>query len=399
MFLLAGIDEKDLASNVARMLSNTDDRAELEAHIAKKVTEHINTIWPDHRIEIVLRVEAGNCEIFVKDRDSSPRFKMDERSDGFKQFISILLTLSAENRKETLKNAIILLDEPEISLHPSSIRYLRDELLDISKNNIVIAASHSIFLVDKSRLDRHYLVKKEKEDTELKQVDIENPLEDEIIYEALGTSIYEILERNFIVFEGMEDKQLFESFTNKFKREINPDSIKYVSAGGADEVKRYTRFFPNKLVKGLFVLDSDKKGQRIKRSIIESNPDLVDYTFELRDLVDSLVQESTVEDLLPREIVLEEAEKVYGLERIVDDGSKPILIIIKMAKGKRGIQSDEDLSGVKKVLLRRIKTDLNEKTDEEIKTIYPIYFTFLSNLHKKIKGTEVVDAQSHTTAA
>jgi predicted ATP-dependent endonuclease of OLD family len=44
---------------------------------------------------------------------------------------------------ETL-NKVILLDEPETHLHPSGQKYLRNELLKISENNLVIYATHSI---------------------------------------------------------------------------------------------------------------------------------------------------------------------------------------------------------------------------------------------------------------
>jgi predicted ATP-dependent endonuclease of OLD family len=112
-----------------------------------------------------------------------------------------LLNISAENSTNSLANKIIILDEPEVHLHPSGIKYLRDELFNISKNNIVFISTHSVYMIDKKNLSRHYKVSKEKSLTEIMQIPEDNPYMDEVIYEALGTSIYEIIEPNMLVFE------------------------------------------------------------------------------------------------------------------------------------------------------------------------------------------------------
>jgi predicted ATP-dependent endonuclease of OLD family len=80
----------------------------------------------------------------VEEKSDTYKFEVDKRSDGFKQFVSIILNLSIENETGVLNNKVILLDEPETHLHPSGQKYLRNELLKISENNLVIYATHSI---------------------------------------------------------------------------------------------------------------------------------------------------------------------------------------------------------------------------------------------------------------
>ena len=53
---------------------------------------------------------------------------MNSRSDGFKQFISFILSLSIETKKYDNNNRLILIDEPERHLHPSGIRDLGKDL-------------------------------------------------------------------------------------------------------------------------------------------------------------------------------------------------------------------------------------------------------------------------------
>ncbi|MEG1009549.1 MAG: AAA family ATPase [Clostridia bacterium] len=78
-------------------------------------------------------------------------------SDGYKQFLSILFSVGLLN----LNEKIILIDEPEIHLHPSSIVSLRDKLLDIgtiNKNSHIFISTHSVNMIDKSNLDLYYIL-------------------------------------------------------------------------------------------------------------------------------------------------------------------------------------------------------------------------------------------------
>jgi hypothetical protein len=74
-------------------------------------------------------------------------------------------------------------------LHPSGVRYLCDELKNISRNNLVVIATYSIYMIDKKNLNRHIKIDKDLSETKIKQISKYNPYEEEIIYESLGTSL------------------------------------------------------------------------------------------------------------------------------------------------------------------------------------------------------------------
>jgi hypothetical protein len=120
IFYLLG-SEEDRVRVIDQIKNDSQERNELEERLSEKVTKHINTVWPEHKVSLEVSIEKDmTCEISVSDKDSPhQKFRMEQRSDGFKQFISILLSLSVEHRADVLKNKIILLDEPERSLHPS----------------------------------------------------------------------------------------------------------------------------------------------------------------------------------------------------------------------------------------------------------------------------------------
>jgi predicted ATP-dependent endonuclease of OLD family len=104
-----------------------------------------------------------SIKVCVQDNaDGENYFDMSDRSQGFKQFVSLLLSISVSSISGDTKNHIILIDEPEVHLHPSGVRWMRDELLEIGKSNYLFVATHSDFMVDRSTKERHYLLTKAK---------------------------------------------------------------------------------------------------------------------------------------------------------------------------------------------------------------------------------------------
>jgi AAA15 family ATPase/GTPase len=170
-FKLAGID--NIAERIG-FLEDSTERESLREELGLKVTEHIKRVWPKHPIKITFDISNGNIHFHVKDENVIGKSKTaDQRSDGFKQFISFLLTLSAENINSELKNTIILLDEPETHLHPRAQEDLLKELISITNgnNNIVFFATHSNYMIDKSHLSRNYKVTKPKDITMIESFD------------------------------------------------------------------------------------------------------------------------------------------------------------------------------------------------------------------------------------
>jgi len=363
IFALAGYKSEKLTTTLSRVQSSSDERSELEEEVSDCITAHINKLWPEHKINLKLRIESDHlCHISVEDKDNTkPKYSLLQRSDGFKHFISILLTLSAEHKTQQLENNIILLDEPEISLHPSSIRYLRNELINISKNNIVLVASHSIYMVDKEHLDRHYTVSKEEGYTSINQVDPSNPLQEEVIYEALGTSIYEILMPNVILVEGRTDKELLDAVLLKLKTKLSLPDFQIVGASGVSHLPKYAKFFNQRFIDGFVLCDSDQAGRAAIRNVLAENSSFEGRVFELKDISNIEKPHATIEDYIPKDIVLEAAQKLYPQPVEVVDDNKPILKEIERYKRSHNINLDGDMKELKVEILQRVLRDLKNK--------------------------------------
>ena len=56
----------------------------------------LNKVWSEYKISIKISIKNNlECKVTVEDQDNhKPKYKMEQRSDGFQQFISILLNLS-----------------------------------------------------------------------------------------------------------------------------------------------------------------------------------------------------------------------------------------------------------------------------------------------------------------
>jgi len=382
IFYVAGITKKNIQSRIEAIEEDDEERMELEEILSEKITEYINKVWKEHAINIKVSIESDlRCIVNVEDKDSRAKYKMDQRSDGFKQFISILLNLSAENSTSVLKNKLILLDEPEVHLHPSGIKYLRKELLEISKNNTLFIATHSPFMVDKLNLSRHYSITKEKALTELYKISKNNPYEEEVIYESLGTSIYDYVTPNMLVFEGKTDKDLFDAFSTKFKIELKTKDISAISANGATKIPNQIKLFCKEKVTAFVVLDADKTGKGVKKEIIANNDDLSsDNIFVITDLIES-DKDMTLEDLLPKSSIEDVLIKDFTIDMELDN-TKPFILQIK--------EKDKtiDLKKIKMKIVESVVSDIKSKgmTKPKTKEKYELYYKFIEELYKKIKS-------------
>ena len=380
IFHVAGIT--DISKRIDLILNSREKRKQLEDELSKKITEYINMVWKEHKINIKVDIENMLWSIMVEDQDDSePKYSMEQRSDGFKQFISILLNLSAEHSSDKLKNKIILLDEPEVHLHPSGVRYLRDELLNIAQNNTVLVATHSVYMVDKKNLNRHYKVEKEKSLTNIFQIPANNPYMEEVIYESLGTSIYEHIEPNMLIFEGKTDKDLFDAFTKKYNADFKPQNVGTISADGVKKIPTYTKFFNGKLVSGYVLVDSDNVGRGVKKTVLREKNFTKKNTYEINDVLDTKI-EATLEDLLPLEIISKCINDEYDIS-IEIDSTRPV---IKQLEDKnRGLQRKIDVDNIKGKIVQFVLSDIAKLTKEKCKEKYPKYHKFVEELHKKLK--------------
>lgn len=272
MFELAGYSEitktiQDAKAKNAHGIRNLLDR------VSKSATEHIRGVWKEYKdIEILLEPNGALIDASIK--DTFNRYALTKRSDGFKRFISFLLHISTKVRTGQLENTLILIDEPDVGLHPSGARYLKDELIKISESNFVAYSTHSIFMIDRENIGRHIIVTKKKEITTTEDANGSSVFDEEVIFNALKFSMFETLKEKNIVFEGWKDKQLFLTALKKTPPAYKTlkESFKDIGLAqlyGVKDAGRVATMLELAARKYLIVSDNDKPALEAKKRFEE----------------------------------------------------------------------------------------------------------------------------------
>jgi energy-coupling factor transporter ATP-binding protein EcfA2 len=247
MFELYGIEEGDIADRVRAARSKTNGLRNLLDSIAKKATAHLKRVWKGYKhVAVDLRENGAAIDCTVQDRSNS--FAFSRRSDGFKRFVSFLFHVSAPAQARSKERKLYLFDEPDLSLHPSGVQHLREELLRIAKGNTVVFSTHSIFMIDRDRVDRHLIVEKNGEVTTATPAEGAVIANEEVIYKALDWSLFELLKPLNIILGALG--------------KMNPTRKAFADVGlahaqGVKDVPRVTEFLDLANRKYLAVTDAD----------------------------------------------------------------------------------------------------------------------------------------------
>lgn len=267
--------------------------------VATKTTEHFKKVWKEYReIQFSLRMNGEHIQCSISEKND---YAFQKRSDGFKRFVAFLLTVSSQSQTGKLKDALLLIDEPDSGLHPSGARCLRDELIKISKTNYVVYSTHSIFMIDRHNVGRHLIVKKKNEVTEITDADEGNLVNEEVIFNSLNYSAFEHLKEQNILFEGWRDKELLRA---AIKKPYEKSFFEGLGLSHAEGVKSFKWFIP--LIelaerKAVIVSDNDKAAKEGQK---EYNKLQYKTTWKRYDEISSAIDAKTGEDFVKKEYIV-----------------------------------------------------------------------------------------------
>lgn len=126
------------------------------------------------------------------------------------QSMMILSILQTYIKLKKDDDFILLIEEPEVYLHPSLQRKMIGTLLKISERNQIILTTHSPIIVSKIDKGNIHCVNKEKGVTTLVEASVQN------IIQELGVQISDILNKQAVIFvEGKDDARLFSLLIDK----------------------------------------------------------------------------------------------------------------------------------------------------------------------------------------
>lgn len=245
-----------------------------------RLTDEIVRIWnpnPERAEASRLRITADGqyLKVVVED-ELGVEIELDQRSEGFQWLVSFFIIFFAE-AKGKHANAILLLDEPGLSLHALKQRDFRATISTLAKSNQTIYTTHSPFLVGPDELDLVRVVEMKDRRTGTKvhtTITAADPAALLPLQEALGYDLAQSLftqQRNLIL-EGLTDYWYLEATAALLRQAGIADlnsKIALVSSNTASKVVYFATILVAQGLKVAALLDSDNAGdQAAKQEVL-----------------------------------------------------------------------------------------------------------------------------------
>ena len=393
LFHKCGYNDKEQIQSIIKDAENEiTEKQKLENNLNQNLNDFLQYTAREYNICVDMRINDNlDIDFFIKDNnDKINVFKMDERSDGFKYYISFLLSLSIGSDAGSIKDRIILIDEPELHLHPSSIRALKTELVNLGINNYVFISTHSNYLLDneKSSRSRHYIVKKDKDcNTEIRNINSDEDLfSEEILLNAFGFDIFnDILPRKILLVEGESDLGLIQKALKDIDKK---NSIKIISCYGASKMINPARYFTNEHCKVIALLDNDPSGKGSLKNLTEKiKGDDNNKYFLISDLITKRKNIETIEDLLSFDYIqycLYESCKVLKDKKFKLNAKSPVMYQITAWINKYNNTNNKEIN-INSVI-NKFKTSITENkakiNEKNAKSLYELAAKINRNFSK-----------------
>ena len=206
--LIKGIPSYIATKMISAMLKNKNEKV---GDVQKKVFDEINEIFEILDIDVKaedISQDGKNMPIF--ENSSGDKFDINELSSGEKQLFLRTLAIKMLNPE----NSIILIDEPELSLHPKWQQKIVDVYRKIGENNQIIIATHSPHILGSVRKENIMLLDKDDEG----QIVVRTGDE---LYDSYGQPTERILE-DIMGLKTTRNQEIFDKL-EKIREMVNED--------------------------------------------------------------------------------------------------------------------------------------------------------------------------------
>ena len=248
-----------------------DNRAYQLNAASVDLTKAIREIWVpgENKAEadkLRIRVDQQYLKVVVED-ELGVEIEFDQRSEGFQWLVSFFVVFFAEATGRHV-NAVLLLDEPGLSLHGLKQREFRRTISGLATSNQTIYTTHSPFLVGPDELDVVRVVEltdRKKGTVVHSQIMADDPGALLPLQEALAHDLAQSLfaqQRN-LVLEGLIDLFYLEATADLLRSEYVADldsNIALIPATSAGMVVYYATILHARKLKVAALLDSDSAG-------------------------------------------------------------------------------------------------------------------------------------------
>jgi predicted ATPase len=323
-----------------------DQRDAILNSASLRLTQQIRNVWDpedtDER-DYTLRISADQQYLKVSVMDSiGASIELDQRSEGFQWLVSFFIVFFAQTKGD-LHDAILLLDEPGLSLHGLKQRAFRITLNSLSEENQLAFTTHSPFLVGPDELDLVRVVEMagREEGTKVHTHElVTNPASLLPLQEALGYDLAQNLfaQQRSLVLEGLTDYWYLEALSGLLGvaglAELS-DKIAFVPAGSAGKVVYFATILHAHHLKVAALLDSDAAGENAARQDVLVHKLSQTGILRTKDSYVGPVAAPEIEDLL-RDTLIEVGRTECGWDVMVQASSQPTRAIVDIFEAEIG---------------------------------------------------------------
>lgn len=286
----------EYAGTTLEELLQADRREALKATCeaaSNEITEEIFQFWSQNNaLEVVIEIDNAKpkdlppfntglvADIRIKNTNHKATLPLSERSAGFVWFFSFLAQFKQLKRTKGNSNAVLLLDEPGLTLHGKAqgdlLRYIVERLLP---DHQVIFTTHSPFMVPMDRLAdvrivEDVIVKQKDKRPEVKGTKVRSDVlevGDDTLFPLQGALGYEVTQSLFIgantwLVEGASDivylQVLSQALIKRHREGLDPKWT-LCPSGGIDKLAPFVRLFGGNRIK-VAVLSDIATGDKTK---------------------------------------------------------------------------------------------------------------------------------------
>ena len=307
------------AAEISSIAEKKKQRSILLQSASALLTTRFRDWWKQGEYRFRFEADGNHFRIWVSDDKRPEEVELEGRSTGLQWFLSFYLVFLVE-RADAHDDAILLLDEPGLSLHPLAQRDLAEFFEGLAKDNQLLYTCHSPFLVDADRLDRARKVYVDATGTsrvtsDLREGDAGQRGAAYAVFAAVGLSVAEslLLGCDAVAVEGPSDQHYMMAIKNLLigAGRLKPGrELVFPPAGGAKGVRAVSSILGGRdEVLPVALFDSDSEGREtiksLRQSLYAGEPDLV---LEVGPFAGDMAN-AEIEDILPAEILIERLDR------------------------------------------------------------------------------------------
>ena len=301
-----------------------EKRALLLQSAGTKLTKDFREWWKQGEYQFRFQADGDYFQIWVSDAKRPEEVDLELRSTGLQWFLSFYLVFIVESQNDN-KNAILLLDEAGLTLHPLAQKDLAKFFNKLSESNQIVNTTHSPFIIDTENIDRCRVVYYDDSGYTIVSEDLREGSGDigqksvYAIHAALGLTVSDVMLQGsqIVIVEGVSDQYYLTTIKNILIREgkLKPNQeILFAPSGGIKGIQGITGLVAAKNDDlPYIILDSDSSGTNFGEKLIQGlYKDCKTKVLTVKDFTE--MENSEIEDLIPYEFLKKSIERLLSVQ-------------------------------------------------------------------------------------